>query len=226
MTTAIHDHTVVSTTAPSTPGPLGANPSVPTFVLALIRPEFTAWDQVGCRVGDRVEVSTFTLEQLEAGLGLEAARYWDRCRVFWDRFAAGESGLVGLTVERELARDRQSTSHADRRDLVEAVEALEAQPSLASVVATALGNEPDWDALRSLGAVVEAGAKDTTVVTYTYRGRQDWPVLLGGLPSRGELARTFTFVVSHAKWRDRRNRRLVEFAVAAAEIWPDPQTTR
>ena len=197
--------------------------TVPTLVPALVDPAFDAWDQVGIQVGNRVEASTAQLESLVPGLGRRSELYWDLCRTFWDAVAESRPAGAGVVIERQLVTHRQSTATADRRDLVDVIESFDHVAVIREVVDIILSADPDWDAVRAYGLDVTVDqTADQSVVSFTYKGRQDWSELLGGICSRGETARRFTLTTSHAKWRDRRNRRLVAVTIDAVEIWPDP----
>jgi hypothetical protein len=50
----------------------------------------------------------------------------------------------------------------------------------------------------------------------------EWPTALGGPAAPNELHRHVKIVANHAKWRDRKVRRLVRVEVSCDEVWPDP----
>lgn len=205
--------------------PTVTEPSVPPFVVAVVQPGFDDWANVGVRVGESVEASTERLEQSMTGLGRRASRYWERCRQFWDSYAANHNPGPGVQMERELVRARQSDSADGRRELTTELHALEAVAVLGALVREATGSEPQWQTMaeRYEPLFVEcANDGDTTRLSVRYPARDDWEDVLGGVHSRGETARVFEIEVSHAPWRDRRSRRLVGVSVHAVEIWPDP----
>lgn len=198
--------------------------SVPLFTVSLVQPDFDQWATIGVVLGNRVEADLAALEAVEPGLGLRVARYWERCRSFWDLVAGGDRPTNGLHVERALIAHRQSTTTTDRRDLNEVLEVLDRVPVVSEIVESALSTKPDWDVLRRNGLSTEVTHRDdVTVISFLYPGRHDWDTQLGGVCSRGEIGRRVEIVVSHAKWRDRRSRRLVSVDVFAREVWPDPK---
>lgn len=200
--------------------------SVPLFVVSLVAPSFDGWGGIGIALGNRVEASIPALDSVEPGLGQRAARYWERCRTFWDLVAQGERPTNGLHVERALVSHRQSTTTSDRRDLNEVIDVLDGIPVVSDIVDHALSAKPDWAALGRSGLTTEIEQRDdVTVISFLYPGRHEWDALLGGVCSRGEVGRRVQIVVSHAKWRDRRSRRLVSVDVFAREVWPDPVNT-
>lgn len=195
--------------------------SVPAFVVALIDPEFQAWENVGIAVGNSVEADVDALNREGGELGERCLAYWNRCRSFWDSVASGRTGMSGLAVQRELLEVRQSDSSEGREDLTTEFEALRAS-SLGDVVEAVTAANVDWVAIANHPCVKSVDASgDTTQVVLNYQGRNEWPRELGGTYSRGETARLFTLTLNHAKWRDRRVRRLVSLNVESVEIWPE-----
>lgn len=199
--------------------------SVPPFVVSLIEPDFDAWDRVGVVVGTTVEADVEALELVQPGLGARAARYWQRCREFWDAYAAGATAGPAVVIERRLVTARQSDTRQGRVDLVAPLAALEAAPAIGALVTELTGAAPDLTGLDQRYAplvVSHIATGDETVVTVEFPARQDFDPVLGGPHARGELRRRFRLTVNHAKWRDRRVRRLVAVDIDAVELWPDP----
>jgi hypothetical protein len=199
--------------------------SVPSFVLALIEPSFDKWDCVGVQLGNLVEVDLHSIELLNSQLGLRAAQYWDRCREFWDAYANGASAGPALLIERRVLSARQTDTRNGRFDLSAHFAAFRETPLLGPLIHEITSAQPDFDNLETLFSplnITISSEGDETVVIAEIPARQDFETLLGGPHSRGELQRKFQFTVNHAKWRDRRVRRLVAIEIDAIELWPDP----
>jgi len=166
-----------------------------------------------------------SLERLQPELGLRAARYWQRCREFWDTYADGATAGPAVLVERRIVAARQSDTRQGRVDLTTHLAALEATPVIGALVSELTGARPDFEDLASRSApltVTHCSSGDETVVIAEFPARHDFDTALGGAHSRGELRRKFRLTVNHAKWRDRRVRRLVAVEIDAVELWPDP----
>jgi hypothetical protein len=213
-------------TRPAQPRPGRNVPAVPLLAASLAcRTESERLAAAACTltVGDGVEVDLGRLARTDAALACRLAAYWESCGEMWDRFADGETGLVGLSVSRPLRRAAQTDSRASRADLVAEVDALCALPVVGPLVDELLGSNPDLESIVARGAdanltISDAGA-NAAVVRFTLPARRPWPASLGGAASRGEYEREFSLKISWAKWRDRRNRRLVTVSVDGREIW-------
>lgn len=213
-------------TRPVAPRPGRNIPSVPLLAASLAcrtDAERLAASSCTVTVGSAVEVDLARLARTDAPLASRLAGYWESCGEMWDRFADGETGLVGLSVTRPLRRAAQTDSRAGRADLVSEVDALCSLPVVGPLVEELLGSNPDVTGIVARGAeaklnVTEAGA-NAAVVRFTLPARRPWPTTLGGAASRGEFEREFALKISWAKWRDRRNRRLVQLSVDGHEIW-------
>ena len=218
-------HTKKFVNDPSILEDLTFDKSIPSFVLALIDPNFAYWDSVGISIGSNIEVDINSLETISPGLGLRALSYWERCYDFWDKYAAGLVAGHAIRVDRQLSYARQSDTKNGRVDLTSQLNALSELPLLGPLVSELTGASPSLGDMsqRFLPLIVTiATTGDESVVLAEFPARQDFPNILGGPHSRGEVSRRFRITVNHAKWRDRRVRRLVAVEVEAIEIWPDP----
>jgi hypothetical protein len=192
--------------------------TLPVTVAALVLGEHAAaLAPCGRRLGARVELDLASAREVvgdETVGRLEA--YWDAAREYW---AGGAHG--GVVVRRRIVSARQRDGRDGKVDLARELDALD-EIGLDAACDALLGTAPDVDALAGIGgiAVVEQG-ESRTVVTATLSSPV-WPDALGGVPGVGEVAREVTLVAAHAKWRDRRVRRLVAVEVVSVELWPDP----
>jgi hypothetical protein len=199
-----------------------AERSVPALVLELVDPSFAHWDAVGVHLGDAVEVGIPELARFSPELADRCNAYWAACRRFWDDVAAGAVRRDGVETRRVLAENRQTDSRQGRCDLTAELEAF-STGDLAGLVEQLTGTGVNWDEISSnpmVESVVRDG--DASTVTLLYPGRGAWDDVLGGGCSRAETGRRFMLGLSHAKWRDRRVRRVVSLSVEAVEIWPNP----
>lgn len=203
-----------------------AERTVPSLVLELVDPSFQHWDAVGVTLGNTIEVGIPELAIFSPELSERCNAYWAACRRFWDDIAAGSSRRDGVETRRVLAESRQTDSRQGRSDLTSELDAFSAG-DFAGLVEQLTGTRVDWDALGAnpfVESVVRDG--DSSTVTLMYSGRGSWDEVLGGGCSRAETGRRFVLGLSHAKWRDRRVRRVVSLSVEAVEIWPNPTPFR
>jgi hypothetical protein len=168
----------------------------------------------GVAVGKRVEVD---LDQVAQTLSTEIAdsleSYWSTAHQLWEQ-GSGKAVLI----RRRIMTSRQVDRKDSRIDLHAELAALEELPGGDIIVEALLGQDVDLDALANY-TVSQDG--NETAVTITHRSL-DWPDALGGPGAPGELHRTITVTANHAKWRDRKVRRLVRIDVSVDEVWPDP----
>jgi hypothetical protein len=180
-------------------------------------------------LGNRVECD---LVLVAAELGLPAAetisRFWTACTELFESLQQGDVPSSYAVLLRPLVSTRQRDSKQERRDLGGELEDLSCIAGVGAVLEEACGAEPDWAKVVSLGAVyhttVERDGNDTTI-KLVVEADVLWPESLGGAAAPNEIARHIEVRVSHAAWRDRRNRRLVTLEVGAEEIWPVTDTT-
>jgi len=201
-------------------------PAVPLIAASLAcRSESERLAAASCTitVGSLQEIDLGRLARTDAALACRLAAYWESCGDMWDRFADGETGLVGISVLRPLRRAAQTDSRAGRTDLVSEVDALCSLPVVGPLIEELLGSAPDVDDIVARGSEsnlsVTVTGTNVAEVRFRLPARRPWPAVLGGTVSRGEYEREFTLRISWAKWRDRRNRRLVNVNVDGHEIW-------
>jgi hypothetical protein len=164
------------------------------------------------RLGNKVEVS---LEAVKETAGAEAAErlsnYWRAATQMW---SSGKGRAV--LVRRPLVQVAQKDGKEGRVELAAELAALELIPEGDALVEALLGPAVQPDQLTS----VETNGNETSV-TVTRR-MVEWPTALGGPAAPNELHRHVKIVANHAKWRDRKVRRLVRVEVSCDEVWPDP----
>jgi hypothetical protein len=154
------------------------------------------------------------LGDLEAAKGAEFAElmqdYWARTQALW-REASGE----GVIVRRPVLRARQTDGKEGRLDLAVELDALALIPLGEAMCGALLDAETHLEGLDT----TQQGA--VTTLRFSVRSHE-WPDALGGPPSPGEITRHIELSANHAKWRDRRLRRLCAVAVDVEELWAAP----
>jgi len=178
----------------------------------------------GVRVGNRVEID---LDQAAQVLSpTEVARldcYATHVAGFVPRPGTKEAVVV---VSRPLLKKKQQDNTQGKVDLLEEVQGFNNIPVVAQLVTEILGPDPSWDTLGYrfglLNVTVEPH-KSFVKTSFEVPSPAKWVLALGGGSLPNELFRRVEITSSHAKWRKRRARRLVELHVYAVEVWPDPQ---
>lgn len=192
--------------------------SMPSFLVALAEPELVGADLPSVTVGDCIEVDLSRLKDAHTAARLE--RYWQLCR----QFLAAPTGDAVL-VRRSLYSATQVDTASQRSDLNAELDWLQGNNLTRPLVTEALATAPDWERVRLLlspldGTIAQDGAWTTL------RFRLPTTALLPDGSSkpawRHEQRRSVQLRISHAGWRDRRVRRLVEVHIEADELWPDP----
>ena len=190
------------------------NHTVPLAAAAVLLGSDERLTRCAVRVAERVEIS---LDRVAAEMCPDTAArldsYWERSKALW---AQGRGPAV--LVRRSLVTARQIDRKDGRVDLHDELAALEVLPGADSVIETLLGQDPDLALLQDAHA--DRTGNETTV-TLTHRSLE-WPTALGGPAGPGELHRVIVVTANHAKWRDRKVRRLARVDVSVDEVWPDP----
>jgi hypothetical protein len=175
-------------------------------------------------VGARVECDlSMAAATIGADFADRLAEWHNACTKLARDVAAGTAaGEYAVTV-RSLVAARQTDGKQGRSDLGDELDALDSIAGIGPLVADALSADPDWEAVVAQGAPyevsVERDGNDTTV-RFVVDADIVWPDALGGIGAPNELARHVTVRLNHARWRDRRVRRLVAVDVTAEELWP------
>jgi hypothetical protein len=197
--------------------------NVDDTLAALLRP-------CGRQVGDRVEVDLDLLA--DAGrpdLAALLRGYWESCREFWAVWERGESPGEYIALRREVTRDTQRNTKTVKRDLAGHLDALEALPTIGVLVSAMTDSAPEWDAIVAAGQPFQLSVErdgDRTWASFWVENAGVWARELGGKRSLGEVRRCLKLRIEHAKWRDRRVRRLAEVIVEVEEVWPMPARLR
>lgn len=136
-----------------------------------------------------------------------------------DALAAGDDPGACVQTRRPLLRRRVGEAADMRAEL----DALTRVPVVDTLVDDATSAAPDWAALAARARALDGDAdRDAALVWATVGGRDPWPSPLD-TATPWLVARHLTLAVRHARWRDRRSRRLAAVDVDAVEWWPDPQ---
>ena len=201
--------------------------TLPLVLLELVSPGFSSnptYSHLGVKVGYSVEVDMIALSAINETLAVKAFKYYDKCKVFYDNLAAGTPQGAALETERTLICAKQLDTNALRADLKTECSLLTKLPIYGDLVKKILSSNPDFESLalsfKTLGGKFHQDGL-LTLVEFSLPGRENWPLPLGGVNSRGELTRIFSLTISHAPWRDRKSRRLVSLSVSTIELWPE-----
>jgi hypothetical protein len=192
--------------------------SIPAFLVSLAEPGLVGADLASLSVGRNLEVDLSQLGDEDTAQRLE--RYWQECR----RFLSTPSGDAVL-VRRRLYGATQVDTASQRSDLTVELDWLQANNLTRPLVAEALSTAPDWARVRLLltpldGTITQDGS--WTTLRFRLPATTTLPDGSTQPPWRLEQRRTVQLRISHAGWRDRRVRRLVEVGVDVDELWPDP----
>lgn len=200
--------------------------TLPLPVLEIVAPGFSAeakFQELGVEINGNLEVDMKALALLDLQLAQKAQSYWDSARSFYDALGAEAPNLRAIETEREILNVKQLDTVGARVDLKAEFTELIALPFYGDLVKSALKKEVDWTFLsgeiKALGGTIDQ-FETTTIITFTLPGRTNWSATLGGEYSRGEIKREFKVTINHAKWRDRKIRRLQALVINAIEIWP------
>lgn len=116
----------------------------------------------------------------------------------------------------------QVSAGPDRKDLGEELAELLGGPTTTAGLFEELTSaDPNLDGLaeraRELGGILDSGDKTTVELPWSVDSDP-----FGGAATDAEIARRLKVEVVHAKWRDRRARRLARVEVWARQLWPVP----
>lgn len=165
------------------------------------------------------------LETLAASIsdatGCDEREYLRKMKRFRHLLARGIEPGAWMVIEHDLVNVAQVPSGANRRDLVAELEALEGIAECAEIVGLALERELVVEAIEDLGGIVRVEDDTTSTVTIVVEGERQWPEVLGGDKTAGELERRVVLHIKRAPWRDRKVRRLARLEVIGVEIHPD-----
>ena len=192
--------------------------TLPPFLCDLLYPDFD-YTPFLVPFGTTFEVSLTLLSEVEPGYSNALKEYWLKSRGFFDLLAKGELTHDYLEVHRLISYHEQNTSKNAKKDLVELLSFLNSDPNLAPIMDEITQEKP---AIVSSSPFLTSILADGDYFEYVVDipGKSDYPVILGGQPSRAEIGRKFVFTISYATWRDRKVRRLVSVKIYSQEIWP------
>jgi hypothetical protein len=199
-------------------GTVATMSSIPAFLVSLAEPRLVGSDLASVLVGRNLEVDLSQLGDEDTAQRLE--RYWQACQVF----LAAPSGDAVL-VRRRLYSATQADTTSQRSDLTAELDWLQTNNLTRPLVTEALSTDPDWARVGLLLTPLDGTiTQDGTWSTIRFRLPAATPLPDGSTqpPWRLEQRRTVQLRISHAGWRDRRVRRLVEVGVDVDELWPDP----
>lgn len=126
-----------------------------------------------------------------------------------------------VLIKRTITHSKQKAgSRGGRKDLKEEYEALKELNPTEPLIQTLLSPNPDAEQIKKtlgvIGGTLEHDG-NTTTMTINLDPGYNWHTTLGGQPTKHEIKRTLIIVANHAKWRDRKLRRLSELTVQVLE---------
>ncbi len=137
----------------------------------------------------------------------------------------GVGGRSFALVRRTVAEHTQRDDGNGRSDLSHIVEQAKGVSLLSWITDSLCGANPDYVDILRKASVWDAQLEQDgvrSVLTLDIPSAKGWPDVLGGSQGVRELKRRITIETNHAKWRDRRVRRLVRVLVESDELWADP----
>ena len=137
----------------------------------------------------------------------------------------GVGGRSFVLVRRTVTEHTQRDDANGRSDLSYVIEAAQGVSLLGWITDSLCGANPDYVEILRKASVWDAHLEQDgvrSVLTLDIPSTKGWPDALGGSQGLRELKRRITIETNHAKWRDRRVRRLVRVLVESDELWADP----
>jgi hypothetical protein len=146
--------------------------------------------------------------------------YWLKTRSFFDDLASGLPLADYSLFHRLISSELQDTRKGSKIDLINSLKEIDSDPVLKEVISPLL--DPELYQEFAHPYLISKYIDGLNInVTIEIPGKKDYNYHLGGLSSRAEIGRVFQITISHAKWRDRRVRKLVSVDVYAKELWPN-----
>lgn len=201
--------------------------TLPQVILELVNPGFSTderFKEVGIIYPYNVEIDLAKLARLDDYLVKKAIDYYDKTSNFYNDLVSNKCDISAVETSRVISYKKQLDTNQERSDLVDEYESLIMLPIYGELIKKALKKEANWEEITSelisLGGRISRDGLNTTI-EFSTPSRTNWNDALGGEYSRGEVRREFKIEISHAKWRDRRVRRIKSILVKAIEIWPE-----
>jgi hypothetical protein len=170
-----------------------------------------------------------TLSEVAPGLDQRLERYCCESQAVLRDHLDGVGGRAFVVVRRVVVEHVQRDDANGRSDLAEILEASQTVSLLGWITESLCSTRPDYQAILRKASVWDAQLEQDgvrSVLTLDVPSAKGWPEVLGGSQGARELRRRITLETNHAKWRDRKVRRLVRVRVEADELWADPASLR
>lgn len=202
------------------------NNYLPLLYLELSNPGFSLdqrFKDIAFTAGNQIEIDMDQLARIDSALAESALSYYNSTLNFFEKLASGKPDEDALEIQRVIVDVKQLDTNKERSDLRSEFNSLIKLPIYGDLIKSALKKDVNWHLLsKDIEALGGSIAQDglTTIIKFSIPSRVVWDKSLGGEFSRGEISRDFELTINHAKWRDRKIRRLQALKISATEIWP------
>jgi hypothetical protein len=172
-----------------------------------------------------VALDSDALGEASPELLLRLQHFWQESQAVLRDHLGGVGGRPFAVVRRVLVEHVQKDDTSGRSDLAHVLEAADTVSLLDWVLDGMCSTNPAYPDILRRASVWSAQLEQDgvrSVLTLEIPSTKGWPAVLGGSQGTRELKRRITIETNHAKWRDRRVRRLMRVLVEADELWADP----
>jgi len=175
-------------------------------------------------LGEKKEIDIQGLASDNIKLAIKISNYWLANSTIWNENSLNHSYCKN-SLRRKIYYNKMIDNKIIRTDLREEINALRNLPIVNKLVKEILSVNPNFDEIieKYSNLEVELLSDDrlakSAVISFSVKGKETWPDILGGAPSPAEKKRVFKMFISYAPWRDRRNRRLSKIEIFALEDW-------
>lgn len=175
-------------------------------------------------LGDKREIDIQELAFENIKLATKISDLWLINSTNWSDNNLSHS-YIKNNYTRKIYFNKMIDNKTIRTDLREEISAFRNLPLVNKLVKEILSSNPNFSEIiqKYNNLEVELLSDDklarSAVISFSVKGKDTWPDILGGAPSPAERKRVFKMHISYAPWRDRRNRRLNMIEIFANEEW-------
>ena len=175
-------------------------------------------------LGEKKEIDIQKLASDNIRLATKISNFWLANSSIWNENNNTQS-YNKKNIKRKIYYNKMIDNKTIRTDLREEINSFRNLPLANKLVKEILSVNPNFDEIiqKYSSLEVELLSDDklakSVVISFSVKGKEAWPDILGGAPSPAEKKRFFKMYISYAPWRDRRNRRLNKIEIYALEEW-------